>query len=75
MNPNALVTSEDVKVIAPVLVLNEVTPPPDPLDAAVIRPFESTVMFAFVYEPAVTAVFANVPVPVTFAEPLNDPLV
>ncbi len=53
----------------------EVTPPALPFDAAVMRHYESTVIFAFVYEPAVTAVFANVPVPVTFAEPLNEPLV
>lgn len=38
-----------------------VAPPPPPilLDADVIRPCESTVIFAFVYVPAVTVVFAN----------------
>jgi hypothetical protein len=34
-----------------------------PLEAKVIRPFASTVMFAFVYEPAVTAVLASEIVP------------
>lgn len=32
---------------------------PVPLDAAVIRPFEFTVMLAFVYEPGVTFEFLN----------------
>ena len=34
-------------------------PLPDPVDAAVSRPWASTVMFAFVYDPGVTAVLAS----------------
>jgi hypothetical protein len=37
-------------------VWKDVTPPADPFDAEVICPCALTVMFAFVYDPAVTAV-------------------
>ena len=46
-----------VKPVVP--ALNDVTPPAAPLDAAVKRPYASTVMLAFVYEPADTAVEAK----------------
>lgn len=55
--------------------IGEGHPPPLPLDAAVIRPFESTVMDARVYEPGVTAVGARVaaklPVPLPVTSPVR----
>lgn len=45
-------------------------PPPVPLAAAVIRPLESTVIFAVVYEPGVTAVFVSV----VAKDPVPDPV-
>ena len=49
--------------------------PPEPLAAAVILPFESTVMFADVYEPGATAVSARVaaklPVPLHVTSPVR----
>ena len=68
--PNAVVTSLEVNVTAPVRVLKLVTGVP--LLAAVILPYASTVNAAYVYEPAVTAVVAkpNVIVPdVVIGEP------
>jgi len=44
-----------------------------PLEAAVTRPLASTVMLAFVYEPADTAVFAKVKAVATSAEPFTEP--
>jgi hypothetical protein len=67
VKPNAVVTSVDVSVTAPVLVLKLVTPPADPELAAVTRPFESTVILAKVYDPGVTAV--------VFRSNVMDPLV
>jgi hypothetical protein len=45
--------------------VTDVTPPPEPVDAAVKRPCASTVILAFVYEPAVTAVLARLSVRAT----------
>lgn len=57
------------------LPVTEVTPPPpEPLAAAVIRPWASTVMLANVYAPAVTAVFANAMVPVVVTGPPVKPV-
>jgi hypothetical protein len=62
--------------------VTEETPPPAPFAAAVSRPFESTVMLAFVYDPGVTAVAAsvglgNVPVrsPPAAAPDCNAPVI
>ena len=75
--PSAEVTSDEFKVTAPVRVLKEVTPPllpPDPFDAAVMRPCASTVMFVFVYDPATTVVFARDIVPVVVIVPPVKPV-
>ena len=50
-----------------------VIPPDEPLEAAVIRPFASTVRLALVYEPGVTAVFARVVVMEVEPEPVTSP--
>lgn len=49
--------------------------PPEPVEAAVIKPFAFTVIFAVVNEPTFELTVASVPVPVTAAEPLKEPLV
>ena len=49
-------------------------PPPEPLDAAVIRPWASTVMSALVYDPGVTAVSARSMVPETVMVPPSRPV-
>ena len=67
VKPNAVVTSVDDSVTAPVRVLKLVTPPAVPFAALVIRPFESTVILALVYDPGVTAV--------VFRSRVMDPLV
>jgi hypothetical protein len=48
--------------------------PPDPLDAAVTRPFASTVMDARVYVPAVTPLFASVAANEPVPEPVTSPV-
>ena len=67
--------------VSPVPVLICVTVPeaPDPLDAAVIRPLEFTVMLALVYEPGVTpelsiltTIGAPAPLSVTLIGKLDD---
>jgi hypothetical protein len=47
---------------------------PEPLDAAVIRPWASTVKLVDVYEPAVTAVFARAMVPLVVIAPPDSPV-
>ena len=48
--------------------------PPPPLDADVMRPCESTVMFALVYVPGDTAVFASAIVPDVVIVPPERPV-
>jgi hypothetical protein len=51
-----------------------VPPPADPVAAAVIRPFASTVMFAALYDPATTAVLARVRAILVVPDPVASPL-
>jgi len=84
--PPLATASVPAKVTAPVVAvlgvspvvpaLNVVTPPAAPLEAAVIRPLESTVRFVFVYTPAVTAVFESVvALPIEVTSPVRLALV
>ncbi len=63
------------EVRVPVTEVQSDEPPPEPLEAAVILPFASTVTFALVYEPAVTPEFARVvaklPVPLPVTSPVS----
>jgi hypothetical protein len=56
------------------LLTEETAPPPDPLEASVIRPFASTVMLAFVYAPGVTPVLARVAVADPGPEAVTSPV-
>ena len=72
VNPRAVVTSPEVRVIAPVRVLKLVTGVPE--DAAVRRPLASTVREVYVYDPAVTAVLASVVANDPVPEPVTSPV-
>ena len=74
-----IVTAADpLKLVpeSPVPMVREfvVVPVALPLDAAVIRPFESTVILALVYEAAVTVVLASVRVIAVAPDPEASPL-
>ena len=57
-----------------VVALTDVTPPGKPLLAAVILPWASTVMLAFVYDAAPTVVFARLRVTVPLVPPPDKPV-
>ena len=71
VKPSAVVTSLLNRVIAPLRVLNDETPPAVPLLALVILPLLSIVIVALVYVEAVTPVADNV----VAKDPVPDPLI
>jgi hypothetical protein len=63
-------------VFVPLVRASKPTAPPDePVAAAVIRPFASTVILALVKEPTLELTVANVPAAVTLPVPSNEGLV
>ena len=63
---------DGVKPVDPALKV--VTPPAVPFEAAVMRPWASTVKLVLVYEPATTAVSANAMVPTEVIGPPVSPV-
>ena len=62
-----VVAVEGVSPVDPALKV--VTPPGDPFEAAVMRPWASTIRLVLVYEPGVTVVLASAIVPVDVIGP------
>ena len=67
-----VVAVEGVSPVDPALKV--VTPPGDPFEAAVMRPWASTVRLVLVYKPGVTAVSASAIVPVEVIGPPVSPV-